>query len=553
MRGRGNFRVGIALLGACACLAFPASAMGQATAPRATPLQEELPRWMTNWNPLARIADLPRRLPAGARFPDLLSSPPPRVGEFWTAGNPGALGRELDDRRADFRLAVQNASGDYARPLDPGGMGRSALSTTGWTRVGRRGAAIGSAVFDRASFRDSIFADVLVPYGSNPFVVADTMGDPVRRSALRLEGALAWEFGRFGAGFAAGWEGQSSRTVASAVPRLDRTATPGFSAGVTYDLGPVRVGGFGRWRRTAEFIQIYTVSQPGRIFQFEGYAEPIPLDLGNNIYRRRFERDASSFGASAAFAALGADWALYGLRERTSEGQFVRFLVSDPPKDTWDADGWKLGIAGQWAFGGPDGADWLVTADGEYRTLQGEAFQEAIGGVIFTADEAQLDLGLDARARFGNGWLLGGRAELRRSHRDRRDLFASATSDIRAIEGGGSLEIGRIVAERIGVAAGLQVASYGPAGTMPNPNPLGPEYQRFVGPSLALDLNQALVASGVVALRWQTGQTTGLWLRGVFGSVSPSDGLLPLTPTGGRQAWAVTAGVVLDESLLPRP
>ena len=541
--------VAVALAGVCACLALPVSASGQATVPRATPLQNDLPAWMTNWNPLSRIADLPRRLPSGPRFPDLLSAPAPRVGEFWTAGNPGALRRELEDRRADFRLALQDASGDYARPLDPGGMGQTAASTTGWTPVGGRGAAIGTAVFDRASFRDSSFADVLLPYGSNPFIVADTMGDPVRRSAARMEGALAWGFGRLGAGFAVGWEGQSSRTTASPVPRLDRTATPGVSAGVTYNLGPVRLGGFGRWRRTAEFIQIHAVSQPGRIFQLEGYAEPVPLDL-RDVYRRRFERDASAFGISTAFDALAGTWVLYGLRERASEGQFVRLLDSDPPKDTWDADGWRFGLASQWAFQRA-GGEWVVTLDGAYRTLAGEAFQAAIGDVIFTADEMRLDLGLDARARFAGGWVLGGRAELRRNRRDRRDLLAEATSDIRGIEGGGALELGRMLGERVGVSAGLHVASYGPAGTMPNPSRLGPEYQRFVGPTLALDLNQALVTGGTMTVRWQTGPTTGLWVRGVFSSLSPSDGLLPLTPTGDRRAWALTAGVVLGERPLP--
>jgi len=551
VRGRNLRWTLVALTGGCVLLTLPESAAGQATSLRATPLQEELPGWLTNWSPLRRIADLPRRLPVGSRFPDLLSSPAPRVGEFWTAGNPGALGRELDDRRTDFRLAVQDASGNYARPLDPGAMGRAAVSTTGWTPVGRHGAAIGSAVFDRTSFRDSLFADVLLPYGSNPFIVADTMGDPVRKSAVRLEGGLAWEFGRLGAGFAAGWEGQSSRTIASPVPRLNRTATPGFSAGFTYDLGPVRLGGFGRWRRTAEFVQIYTVSQPGRIFQLEGYAEPVPLDLGDDDYRRRFERDASSLGASVAFAAIGGDWTLYGLRERTSEGQFVRFQLSDPPKDTWDADGWRFGFAGQWAFNATGGADWLITADGEHRTLAGEAFQDAIGGVIFTADESQVDLALDTRVRFGVGWVLGGRVELRRGHRDRRDLFAEATSNIRGIEGGGAFELGRRFGEDIGVSAGIQVATYGAAGTMPDPGRLGPEYRRFVGPGLALDLNQALVSGGVLTVRWQTERTTGLWLRTAFGSISPSTGMLPLTPVGDRRAWTVTIGLVLDE-LLPR-
>ncbi|WP_420637349.1 DUF6850 family outer membrane beta-barrel protein [Candidatus Palauibacter sp.] len=506
---------------------------------------------MTNWSPLSRIADLPRHLPAGARFPGLLSTPAPRVGEFWTAGNSAALARELDDRRADFRLAWRTTSGHYARPLDPGGVGRGEVSTTGWTQVGRRGAAIGSAIFDRTSLRDSIFADVLLPYGSNPLIVVDTIGDPLRKSALRLEGALGWEFGRFGVGLAAGWEGQSSRTVVSPVPRLDRTATPGFSAGLSYDLGPLRLGLLGRMRYTAEFIRIQTVAQPSRVFQFEGYAEPIPLDLHPARYERRHERDSHSFGASAAFAALGADWALYGLREQASEAQFVRLQESDPAKDMWDAEGWKFGLAGQWAFRGARDAEWFVTVESEYRTLEGEAFQASIGDIIFTAEESRLDLGVDTRLRFANGWLLGGRAEVRQSRRDRHDLFAEATSDIRGTEGGGALELGRGFGQRLAISAGAQVAIYGPSGTMPNPDARGPEYGRFVGPGLALDLNRVLVTGGVLTLRWQTGATTGLWFRSVLGSLSPRETQLPLTPTGNRRAWAVTVGVVLDEVLFP--
>ena len=86
---------------------------------------------------------------------------------------------------------------------------------------------------------------------------------------------------------------------------------------------------------------------------------------------------------------------------------------------------------------------------------------------------------------------------------------------------------------------------------MPNPDARGPEYGRFVGPGLALDLNRVLVTGGVLTLRWQTGATTGLWFRAVLGSLSPRETQLPLTPTGNRRAWAVTVGVVLDEVLFP--
>lgn len=524
----------------------PSSADGQATSARGTPLASAQPGWLTSWSPLARLSDLPRELPAGPRFPDLLSSIAPRVGEFWTAGNPGALAREVEDRRAEFRFGLQGTSGDYARPFDPGGLGRGEVSTLGWTRLGDRAAVIGNAVFDRTSFRDSLFADVLLPYGSNPFMVADTIGDPMQRSAIRIEGALGLEFGRLGAGFAVGWEGQSNRTRASPVPRLDRTASPGFSLGASYDLGAIRLGVFGRYRQIAEFIQVYTVAQPSRIFQIEGYEEPIPLDLQPDLYRRRFERDSHAWGASAAFDALGGAWTLHGRHEQTSEAQFTRTSEADPPSDTWDADGWHVGFAGQWAFGPGETPAWLVTADARYRTLTGEAYQAAIDGILFTVDETRLEAGVDLRGEISDGWLLGGRLEYRRSEHDRRDRLASAASDVTATELGGSAEIGRAFG-RFGLSLGGLYSAYRPTGTIPDPATLGPEYRRYVGPGLALELTDATTAAGSATIRWQARSSAGLWLRGVYGSLSPSDTSIPLAPDGSRRAWIITAGAVLDE------
>jgi len=534
------------LVGACALLALPAATAGQATTDRGTPLPSVRPAWMTNWSPLSRLADLPRELPAGARFPDLLSAPAPRVGEFWSAGNPGALARELDDRRAEFRFTLQGTSGDYARPFDPGGLGRGEISTLGWTRLGNRAAAIGSAVFDRTSFRDSLFSDVLLPYGSNPFMVADTVGDPTRRSAIKLAGALGWEFGRLGVGFAVGWEGQSTRTSASPVPRLDRTASPGLGLGLSYDLGGLRLGAYGRISQLAELIQVTTVAQASRIFQFEGYEEPIPLDLQPATYRRRFERDSHAWGASASFSTLGGAWALFGQRERTAEDQFLRTSDADPSTDRWDADGWNVGLAAQWGLGGEDG--WLLSIDGRYRTLTGEAFQASIGGILFTVDESRLEGAVDLRGRLGDGWLLAGRAELVRSEHDRVDRLAEAASDIRSTQAGGTIEIARILGDRFGVSLGGRVSSYGPSGTLPDPATLGPEYRRFQGPGLALELTDATTAAGLATIRWQPSATTGVWLRGELGSLSPGTTTLPLTPTGSREAWRVTLGAVLDEA-----
>lgn len=532
----------------CALFAFPPAGTGQATSSPATVLNSAHPAWMTNWSPLKRIADLPHKLPGASAFSDLLSTPAPRVGEFWTAGNPGALGREVGDRRADLRLDWHDASGDYSRPLDPAGVEQAALSMTGWTRLGQRSAAVGTAAFDRTHLADSIFADVLIPYGSNPFVVIDSLGHPRRRGAIHLEGALGHDFGRLGLGVAVGWEGQSNRTIESAVPRLNRTVSPGMAAGLSYDLGVVKVGILGRWRRTVELIDVRALPESrGVVFQLEGYAEPVPLAFVNRRYQRRYEREALSAGASAAFSAPWGDLVLYALREQTSEDQFSLSALSTQDSDNWGADGWTFGGAGQWTVA-LAGTEWLVTLDGKYRTVAGDAYQASIGAALFEVGESQLDVGLDVRARFGSGWHLVGRADLQRVGRDRNDLLVPVLSDVRATTGGGSVEIGRILGDRLGAAAGVQFASYGPAGLLPDPRSMGPDYRRYVGPALALELTGAAITAGTASVRWQLRETTAIWIRGVFGSVRPRTGsvTLPFTPEGSRRSWAVTAGAVLD-------
>jgi hypothetical protein len=522
----------------------PTTTLAQATDTPGAPLRDPLPGWVTNWSPLQRVADLARQLPAGSRFPDLLTFPDPRVGIFWTVGNPGALPLEVADERVEFRFELEGSSGDYFRPLDPGGVSRGELSTLGWRRLGERGAVIGSAVFDRTSFQDSVFADVLVPYSSNPFVVIDTIGDPMRRTAVQLEGATGWRFGRLGLGASLGWEGQSNRTVASPVPRLDRTASTGVVGGASLELGGgFRLGIHGRLRETAEFIQIRTISQPSRIFQLEGYEEPIPLDLQPATYERRFERTAYAVGGAIGFPVLGGAGVLFAQREDVEEEQFIRQNDAGAPKDVWAADGWTLGGAVQWA----DADRWVLTLDGRYTTLEGDAFRADIGGIVFTVDEQRLQVDMNVRLRLGAGWRAGGRVELRRATHDRRDLLAEATSDIRSWQGGGAIELARVFANRLGVSIGGRFASYSPSGEIPDPSSRGPVYRRFVGPHLALELAQAVTAAGTIAARWQVADATGLWLRGEYGSLDPTDESIPLLPDGTRQAWRMSAGVVLHE------
>lgn len=532
----------------CATLSVATGSAGQATSSPATVLNNAAPAWMTNWSPLRRIADLPRELPGASRFAGLLSAPAPRVGEFWTAGNPGALGREVHDSRADFRFDWRGASGDYIRPLDPAGLRQGVLGASGWRRHGQRSAVVGNAVFDRTHLADSVFSDVLVPYGSNPFIVIDSMGHPTRRSAIRLEGAMGRDLGRLGLGFAVGWEGQSNRTAASAIPRSNRTVSPGVAAGLSYDLGTLALGVLGRWRRTVELIDIRALPESrGVVLQLEGYAEPVVLAFVNQRYTRRYERDALSAGATAAFNAPWGKLALYALRERASEDQFAVSLLTARPPDNWSGAGWTLGGAGQYGIG-PPGADWLLTFDGKYRIVAGDAHQASIDSVVFEVSESQLDVGLDLRARFGSDWQMAVRGDLQRVGRERSDLLVPVHSDVRATMGGGSIELSRMVRDRLGIAAGIQVGSYGPAGLLPDPMTMGPKYGRYVAPGLALELAGATIAAGTASVRWQLRENAGIWIRGVFGSSQPrGDGVaIPMRPEGSRRSWALTAGAALD-------
>jgi len=82
--------------------------------------ERDLPVWMRSWSPLVAAADLPRQLPGAgtSAMPSLFG--PPRVGPFWTAGNPAGLVGDLSDSRSDFILTRSRQTGDYRRPLDPG-------------------------------------------------------------------------------------------------------------------------------------------------------------------------------------------------------------------------------------------------------------------------------------------------------------------------------------------------------------------------------------------------------------------------------------------------
>ncbi|MFQ5688897.1 MAG: DUF6850 family outer membrane beta-barrel protein [Gemmatimonadota bacterium] len=486
------------------------------------------------------MGDLPRSLPGGeAVFPSLLILPAPRIGLFWTAGNPGALAQELEDRRTEFHFELDGASGDFRRPLDTGEERHARASGLAWGSLGDHGAAIGRIGVDRTDVNEAAFSDVLVPYTSSPFTVIDTIGDPTNRTAVRLEGAGSWSFGPLGAGLTLGFEAQDTRTQESPVPRTVRTASPGVVGGLSYELAGrgLRLGVFGRWRRSAHMIDIFSVGAPSRVYALEGYNEPVAINLSSTLFTRRFERTTWAAGGGLAGEAGHLSWVAFAQREDLGESRFNP-NANDPLTDQWDTKGWTVGGAVQMLL---STERLLVTVDARFTALDGEAREGGLEGITFRADEHRLDASGEIRLLPGASWEAALRPSLVRTVRTRVDELARADSRIESWTPSGALEVARHLG-RVAIGLGGAASRYTPTATTPDPATIGPIYARWIAPGLAVRAADAVAWSGTASARLQT-DGPAFWLRGQFGSVSAVGNPVDV-PRGNRDGWTLTLGVV---------
>lgn len=538
---------------------LPASAVAQSTLAVGSPAEPGEPAWIGRWSPLSVAGELPSPLPGGeAVFPDLLTLPAPRVGLFWTAGNPGALPRELHDARAEFRLARSEVEGGYRRPMDPGEEDHNRASGLAWGRLGERGAAVGRVVWDDARVGSPAHSGVNLPYSGSPFAVLDTLGDTTDRTAVRLDGAGGWSAGPLGLGLAVGFEFDDARTVESPVPRTLRTATPAAAAGVSLEVpgAGLRVGAFGRWRRAAHSVSILSLAAGSRAYPFQGYAEPVAIDLVSTFFDRRLERTAWTAGAGAAGTLGALSWAAFLQRETLSEERFNP-RANDPLTDEWDTEGWTGGGAGQLAAAG--GA-LLATLDLRHTALDGEGRRADLDGIAFRSEDrrssADLELRLRPGAGFGpgrravepagEGWEAALRLGLVRATRHRRDAVEEARTEIDSWTTSGALEVARRFG-RLALGAGGVLSGYAPTAAIPDPEAIGPRYAAWIHPGLALESESAFAWAAGLTARLRAAPGTRVWLRGRYGTASAVDPL-PDVPSGDRESLVLEAGVVLGGS-----
>jgi len=499
------------------------------------------PAWLETWSPLQPRADLPRRLPAVGFMPGSLVLPP-RVGLFWTAGNPAALRDELADSRTEFAIAWDRQQGAWHRPLDPPQTSLRQASGMGWKPLDPNLALLGRVLLDQQGFQPGSRADMVEPYSSSPFVTLDTSTTPTRRTTVRLEGVAGLHLSGWGLGLALGYEARDHQTIEAPLVRRTRQVVPAAAIGLTRHLGPLRLGPYARWRRRAETIFLIERAGDGVAIQLEGLREVRPLDIVSYYYRR-VEEDAPSAGWSVAGPLAGGNWALYAerasLRQRLTSQE-----VNHPAQDTWTAAAWSAGGA----YEHPAGQRSLVTLQTRYTALHGDGdLALDSNGVIFQATErewtssAELRLLPDTR-----GWALMAGIQVRWETRLRDALTVPIAARITALTNSVVVEAGRALSGTLLASGTAGYAYYSSSAAFPAPTALGQIYRTYILPEYDLASRPAQAWLAAINLRWAANARTWLWTEVSAEQVAPArPGPTSFGPEGSRRTLLAAAGVTI--------
>lgn len=511
----------------------------------AAPRPSGTPGWMSAWSPLAPLGDLSLERPVSEPLlPGVLSDPAPRVGAFWTAGNPGAIAVDVESSYTRAGSGYEEASGDQRRPLDPGRAIQRGLRGRAWGPLGESGAGVGHVSVLRSRYSGGAASSVPEPYTSSPLVLGDSLGHTLGTTTALVEGAGGWALGNVAFGLALGFRGEESRTVASPVPRVVRTSVPGLTAGVTWQPGEdaPRVGGYARWRRGVRAVQVVARTAPDRIYEFVGFDEPLTSGVGpggGSFFSRRVESGARAVGASISGRDLGLRWVAWGQTETLTDDRF-QDLTQEPSRETWEADGASGGLGLETAVGGSLRAS-LV---GRYRTVSGDLFRPRFDDPTYGAESSRWRWTGRLRRVTDGAWEGGLSLHLVRDARTRSDRVARVGSDLVTWEYGAGLTVGRRITGGLRVSVGGGLVRYVPTTVqVPNPAAMDELYVQWIAPELAVHATEATVRAGAATLSLDVGSGTRLWLRAADAELSPGDAGLPGALQGDRGSFRVELGV----------
>lgn len=501
--------------------------------------------WHADWTPFAAIADLARTPLAVPRASSLLLLPAPRVGRAWSMGDPSGTVRDARERWGTGLLGATAASGSYRRPLDAERSSLGRLAMMGWQPLGDRAGATGRVVIDQWSDGPSSSGNAVWPYATSPFVVTDSTAPDMRAQRARLEGAIGWDVRGWLAGISAGYEAQDLRSESTPFPRLGRLGAPALAAGVGRALWGVDVSAYARWQQADETLTLVPLITGGTVWQLEGYAEPDRRAVSGVPYLRRSDRQARAWGASTSGSLLSTRWVL-GAEVGSRNERYTSQRSATPPTDAWDADGLRVLAAlqrGAWR------ERVLVTARGEYASLDGSGRRNDLPGDVFRAEESRWRGTVDVRTAVpkngGSPWRAALALSTGRESRTRADFTSSRQVVTEAWTPGMAAEVARRLSSGTDVALGAGVAASAVSARVPGAASAGPVYQRLVAPAIAYEASPSRALGGDVTVRQRIGAGRAAWVNAGFEQRTPTGVGAPLRPEGSRSAWRVAAGAML--------
>ena len=499
-----------------------------------------------SWAALSSAGDVGRGGPTLIPALELVRRAPPRIGMFWSAGNPGSLIGEIDSARVDYSVSGVNESGEFRRPLVPSEVKLITLRATGWRRLGTRGAAIGRVQLRRSGLDGNAnHALGFQPYTGSPLVPTDSVSPVLVQSSALLEGGMAWRVAEYEFGGMAGLAVADNRAEKTRIGRQGRAASPSIALGITRHLyGPVRVGIHGRAGMRNERINTIPINADEYVLQLEGLneVEPIVLAIPQGYYRL-FRGRHHAFGLSASSGLWGMTVVGFaergGLHERHSSA-----TENDPPSDAWITATRTLGgaLAG-------DLLDGVIRAvvEGRYTGLNGDATRHDLDGRIYRAEDHRLQIIGDVRITVpGRDWTAAVRGFMRRDRRMHRDALAELGTEMVTLIGGATAEVERGFVAGGRIAGGYGFAVYTPSSTIPAGETLGPIFQKLIAPELEWYTTPALTHRATLTASLPVGMRTFLWLGLDADRTTPREASpTAFRPTGQRLTTALTVGATL--------
>jgi hypothetical protein len=477
-----------------------------------------------------------------------LLDPLPRIGAFWTGGNPAGLAYEAGPAEGRIALRTARTDGEFRRPLDAPGINARGGDAVGVQPLGERGGLSGSISMVQVGNEPGARATMVAPYSSVPFVVTDSSTGTNRALHASLDGAGGWAIGNVALGLAAGYESLQGYSQRARIPRRHNLARPAATVGAEWHPqdAALAFGAFGRTFRTVETASIVNIRRGDPVVtRLNGYAPPTVIIVSSGGYFRRREADGVLGGVSATARFGGWKAVAHVERGALEERQFSQ-LASDPPTDTWNATATESGAAVQRTTGT------LMTFELRSNHMSGDARLAASDSVIYRATESVTRAVIDVRRRANSdhawGYLLAG--EVVYENHDRGDTIQYAVrSQVESLEVSLRGGVAHQLNARVRIALEASHARYSPRGSIP-PALHYPAAARELANGEAVFLATPHARSrGSVALEIDTGRAGRVRLDSFYESASPlmSEFTLAGAPSGDRATWGLALGFVLRD------